>query len=483
MLSVPVVEQATSTVSQIADHFVCLCPYYPLLHFLDDLVMASSQFDSEMAEERHDRAEESVKGTLMLHGLSGLQSSEEATIELFDADSVSFDPSGGAIDLFSVRNDAASYDSGTILSSVASIAAETGIRLPFEDQPHDFWALSLNAIPTAGSTLSITTTESLYHDMISIGSPNTDDASVADSFLSLGPSMQECSSVAYASTSHSIFSDVGKVSDTDCALHIHDRAAFVNVADRLRVSAHPNHGIEWFSRFTEQDWMEFRSNAEMILRALETPRASSRMVLLPPEAPRGALFNSGGRDGVVESGDILPRAFICNLCNDLIVGATSLSCACPKSTICTQCWESHITVCEEQLSDGFIFVDQIWRCPFCDTLEMVTAISCHAIDVAVLHVVKALPANLAIKGRYYERLNAWRDEVIRRQSQLPRTECYQGNDQLLAELIQQEEKYLWNTKRRFWQTPLGHFLSELAIAIAAASIASVGLTVMTSRRS
>ena len=73
--------------------------------------------------------------------------------------------------------------------------------------------------------------------------------------------------------------------------------------------------------------------------------------------------------------------------------------------------------------------------------------SCHALDVAIFYVVKALPDGFPIQARYYYRLNAWRDEVIRRHSHLPRSErLHIGNitalDALRRALARAEHNHL-----------------------------------------
>ena len=375
---------------------------------------------------------------------------------------------GTFVEIFRQRNRSDSF-SGTIVSSVPSNTQVELLPPPLE-QPSHVWAMmpktpNLNR----GNDLSITTTESLYHNVISIDSPNNDDASIGNSsILSLRPSLVESWNIDFQFSFHS---NVDSDSRSDHLLTSHDRAAFVNVANRLQVAANPNPGNEWFSRFTEQDWIEFRSDAEMILRALdETPRSRPRILALPPPAPHLALCDQIATENSLDARNELPAAFVCSFCNDLIVGATSLSCGCPQSTVCTQCWEAYSTTCEDQCSDGLYVVDERRGCPFCDEVEVFASVPCHALDVAILHVVKALPPELPIQARYYYRLNSWRDEVIRRQSQFPLSFRSQSNDELLVLLIQQEEELLWNKKRRFWQTPLGLFFGEVAVAIAASVV-------------
>jgi hypothetical protein len=124
-----------------------------------------------------------------------------------------------------------------------------------------------------------------------------------------------------------------------------DGMSFRNVADRLALL--PQTG-DWYSRFTEQDWMQFQQVADMVLNALE---------------PHEALSTTSE----------ISDAFRCGFCHDVIVGATTLSCGC---TICFKCWES------ENLVD----------CPSCQT-TIEAAVPCHALDVAIAHVTHTHEAN------------------------------------------------------------------------------------------
>jgi hypothetical protein len=457
-------------------------------HILEEFATSASLINAALGDHRRDEAEAREENSLLDELSSG--SDTEGTTEVFRDGLASFrsQSSMGSYEMqtgnapgaffghFRERNRGDSF-SGTILSSVPS--AEI-VPLHQPPQPwYNMWAISPHPNLSEGN-LSITTTESLYRDMLSFDSPNTDDVSMAASFLSLGSSTDERCQVEDSQSGYSSGSVANRVSKTDFAVITHDLSAFMNVANRLRMAENPDPGPEWFSRFTEQDWLDFRARAKMVLGALEASRGSSHVLVLPPSAPRVAPGEIIGDDTILP-GDVVPEAFVCSLCCDLIVGATSLSCGCAQSSLCTQCWEAHTTVCDDLYLDGFVFVDERPMCPFCDTFEIMTT-PCHALDVAILHVVKSLPARLPIQNRYFSRLNTWRDEVMRRQSQLPRSEQVQNSEHLLAELIQQEEEFIWTKKRKFWQSPLGVFLSEVAVVVAAASIASVGLSAIAMRR-
>ena len=463
-------------------HFVlCVMSFLPF-HILEEFATSASLVNSTFGIHGRDDAEarEEISSQDELSSASNIEGRTEISMD--GSSSFRSQSSVGSYEMqtgnapgaffehLRERNRSGSF-SGTILSSVAS-ADIVSLQQP-PQQRHDVWAVSPHPNLCDGN-LSITTTESLYRDMLSYDCPNTDDVSMAASFLSLRSSTDERCQDEDSQSGYSSSSVANPMSKADIAVIMHDRSAFMNVANRLRMAENHNPGPEWFSRFTEQDWLDFRSRAEMVLGALNTSRKSSHVLALPPSAPRVAPVESVC-DDTIRPGDVVPEAFVCSLCCDIIVGATSLSCGCAKSSLCTQCWEARTIVCDGQSLDGFVCVDRRPVCPFCETFEIVTT-PCHALDVAILHVVKSLQGSLPIQNRYYSRLNAWRDEVIRRQSQLPRSEQVQNNEQFLAELIQDEEEFFWTKKRKFWHSPLGVFLREVAVVVAAASIASAGLS-------
>ena len=469
-------------------------------HFLidEDFSISSSLIDTIVEDDQQQEIERSSAGSSFLRNSSDLENDQmEATTQWFE-ESASFQsyssmecyklqttssPNESLSELLNDRDqsDETESFSGTIWSSVPS-TTEVEIRPPQIVPCHDNWAISPHPNLALRRNLSITTTESLYHDVLLIDGPNSDDISVGASIISFLSPYNESATMKESSATNSSFAILSERSSTDRIVHTHNRAAFMNVANKLLIPSNPNVGCEWFSRFTEQDWLEFRSNAKMILGALEPPQTNSTTLVLPPLAPH---VNRSNVQSETNNNSIprwmIPQDFFCSMCHDLIVGATSLSCGCATSIVCTQCWESHITVCEEYCSDGFIHVHERRQCPFCKSLGIGEPVACHALDVAIFYVVKALPDGFPIQARYYFRLNAWRDEVLRRQSQLPSFEHLASNERVLAELIQQEEEVIWKKKRTFWQTPLCLFFSEVAVAIAALSIASVGLSAISKR--
>ena len=192
----------------------------------------------------------------------------------------------------------------------------------------------------------------------------------------------------------------------ESALVVHH--AFRNVANRLARSPTISDSGEWFSRFTDEDWVAFRVAADMVLQALE-PCPS---LALPPAIPRLTTdCVSSSALCLHDVSEYLPNAFLCSLCHDIIVGATTLSCTCEKSTVCTTCWESYSTCIVESCDCDFVQIETRKTCPSCQN-KVETTVSCHALDMAIFHAVKNIPAT--IQHAYYLRLDQWRKEVLRR---------------------------------------------------------------------
>ena len=207
--------------------------------------------------------------------------------------------------------------SPTSNSNIPTQVQETHVGTP--------WALSPSPQFQVENALSITTTESVYRNWQSL------ENSVNDYTLS--------------SVDLSIFDNISSAPTLHSSNDQVDGISFRNVADRLALL--PQSG-EWFSRFTEQDWMQFQEVATMILNAL--------------------LLESHGATLSSE----VPAAFLCGFCHDIIVGAAALSCGC---TVCAKCWES------EDWDD----------CPSCGC-AVEAAVPCPTLDVAIAHATHAYNA-------------------------------------------------------------------------------------------
>eukprot|EP00541_Cyclophora_tenuis_P017011 CAMPEP_0116542586 /NCGR_PEP_ID=MMETSP0397-20121206/1095_1 /TAXON_ID=216820 /ORGANISM="Cyclophora tenuis, Strain ECT3854" /LENGTH=322 /DNA_ID=CAMNT_0004066605 /DNA_START=62 /DNA_END=1030 /DNA_ORIENTATION=- len=286
-------------------------------------------------------------------------------------------------------------------------------------------------------------------------------------------------------------------------LSLHERQAFMNVGTRLARDS--NRGSlassqAWFAQFSDRDWLQFQNDAEMVLNALEPPSSLSSSkrpnenddddgaasVALPPEAPPTPTLHCMHATVTTnyDAREFLPPAFICSLCDDAIVGSTTLSCGCAKATVCRRCWVSHSTLLVDSGDDdtnddggGMVAVEHYWVCPSCTKL-VERAVPCQAMDIAVLHCVKALPQGLPVQTAYYRRLKSWREEVLRHRKQQRgrdgRRAHNEARDRLLAELIQQEEELFWRRKKRpfSWKSQGGlHRIGEVVLVVVGAGFA------------
>jgi hypothetical protein len=238
--------------------------------------------------------------------------------------------------------------SGTIVSSAPTTNSDIS-RHERESHPHAPVALALSPDPHCDhvNALSVTTTESVYRNWQSLdnsmNTTNNDDqtgTSVMDMDLSLVDTLSS------APTLHSSLSCHDQV----------DGTSFRNVADRLALLSQS--GGKWYSRFTEQDWVQLQQVADMVLHALE---------------PDGAIASTTTTTSSTSQCEIL-HAFRCGSCHNVIAGAITLSCGC---TVCTRCWETR---------------NNWTACPSCQhTIE--AAVPCHALDVAIANVTNARESN------------------------------------------------------------------------------------------
>lgn len=379
------------------------------------------------------------------------------------------------------EHDMASF-SGTIVSSASpSVDHFQGYFDPpvAVDQSQDPWALSPHPLLTVQNPLSISTTETVYRNVASL---NGDDASsltgsMAGSLLSLRPSLMETSVIEDYSLLDNATRTQSNDNEEDRATADHNPEAFMNVASRLARDTTASDSQVWFAHFSERDWVKFEMEAEMVLNALESTQQATHLPL-PPEAPTVPWSSSGRRIGSYDAKDFLPPAFICSLCSDVIVGATTLDCGCAKATVCTRCWESHSTVAIDG-DDGVVIVEQNRVCPSCGK-DVNRVVPCHAMDIAILHCVKALPRRPAVQTAYYRRLGSWREEVKRRGGKVN-----VSRDRLLAELIQREEELLWKRRRRSgaWRAKSTWFrIGEVVLVVVGAGLSLGALALSKGRR-
>jgi hypothetical protein len=168
-----------------------------------------------------------------------------------------------------------------------------------------------------------------------------------------------------------------------------------------------------------------------------------------------------------------------------------LDCGGAASTVCSPCWAQHLSGGRSQAmveDSGFVWVE--WSgCPTCRA-TVHSGVPCHALDVAILQIVQNLPnddASSALKANYYNRLRSWRDQMINLHDLQAEEDTFR-QDEMLARLIQEEENLLWKGRGRKEAAArlsrkevllLG--LSQTAVALFAATIASVGLQALARR--
>lgn len=257
---------------------------------------------------------------------------------------------------------------------------------------------------------------------------------------------------------------------------------------------------DWYNRLvSESDWDEFRIAAHAVLSAILQPRTDRALLPLPPNPPTTAMLLTAATSrpsvSYVAEDHVAPE-IVCRICKDVLVGAIKLDCLCPSAMVCASCWdddhgcqEKHqMTTRSPEFAErmDFVWIDKSKNCPCCRKhVDSIT--SCHALDVAILHIVRDLPETqsngqvTSLKQNYYSRLAAWRANVYEKNEILCRREDAR-HDELLARLIQEEERVLWGNSNgnRFRQACLSTngilFLGQAAVALLAATMASIGLS-------
>jgi hypothetical protein len=270
-----------------------------------------------------------------------------------------------------------------------------------------------------------------------------------------------------------------------------ENGAFERVASQL-ISDSSNDGRPncWHDRFlTDSDWDRFRAISKNLLPFISEDSESVSQCLLPlPPTPEARASTASSRDlpeVTYHAEDLVPSDFVCSICKDVLVGACILDCNCRSSTVCMGCWEN--IDCDRQ--DLAARMDYVWveskKCPSCHSNADVK-VSCHALDVAILRIIQDLPdsdASVAcLKQKYFSRLSKWRKTVSDRNERYIREKAIR-DDELLARLIQEEERVFWDqTRTRSLQkrNPFGTKLMIFGKALLAL-IAAVGLKQMSKR--
>jgi hypothetical protein len=425
---------------------------------------------------------------------------EQLARNAVDADGDNASPNQGFhlhVEDSSSMTSAASEFGGTIVSSQPS-----GYQVEAAPPKDSSWAMptETDARPIHRDHASISTTESMFRELASLeGMEEADTVSALsslqmfmmdDSLVDTDNSDTYSSCTMKSTTQHEESHESENLQLATTATSMtHDRSSFANVGERmaLPVVQEEDKGA-WFARFTEQDWLNFRRDADMVMTALNLGHLEPSLLPLPPAAP---TLPAASIEEAYYASDALPSAFICPLCDDAIVGATTLDCTCPQSTMCLSCWEAYHTNMLEGNSSNrndsdddleeLVHVHQNKCCPFCQKV-IHHSIACYALDMAILHSIKALPVGDALQRAYYRRLTNWREEVKRRRTE-SRSKKKEMRDNLLADLIRHEEELFWAAKNNgseakipFWHAHKAQLLlvGELALLIAAAALTGSG---------
>jgi hypothetical protein len=300
-----------------------------------------------------------------------------------------------------------------------------------------------------------------------------------------------------------------------------------------------NYNNYWYNQLvSESDWDGFYGNAKNFLPILQSeedddsslvapPSHRSHLSPLPPILPDSALMTPSSDIQYMSEAppsSYLPSELICSLCKDVLVGACTLNCDCNcnSSTVCASCWDDHDYNDDDDYNQqeiatqmGFVWVEtetktNAKKCPSCHTYDVIDVHYCHALDVAILHIIRDLPETdnnnnnnlLYLKWRYYSRLSTWRN-IVHNRNERYRQQKSIRDDELLARLIQEEERVFWKERsarqRRHgsgcneYQQRISNnsssgeasnriiFLGHAAVAVIATALASTGLKAMTRR--
>lgn len=376
-------------------------------------------------------------------------------------------PPGTLAGLLERFHDAETEESEVCTMSTIVSSAPSGSYIPTPEASNDVWAISPHPQLVSGSALSTVCTETLsyqklHEDMVSVisGMDEEDNRSVS-----------------------SIARQTARTST-------HDRVVFEAIANQLLHDIPGNRRIVssgvWYSRFTEFDWDQLREVAKVVVAAAGPP---VKLLPLPPSPPRNARRDcTEVRMESYKAEDLLPSNFICPCCKDVIVGALALDCGC---TLCAACCDVDdflpIEIAEQE---GFVWIDQN-ICPSCRS-PIITKIPCQALDVAILHIIEKMDSSRqnnkaqCMKLAYYTRLESWRQTVLQRNHARLQQQAM-NEDEMLARLIEEEEKMLWG-KNKVKKNALSIstqsmlILGQATVALLAATLSSFALQAFARRR-
>lgn len=365
----------------------------------------------------------------------------------------------------------------TILSSIPSGASD--FHFPPPEANRDIFILSPHPHLTTNGTQSLSTT-------------NTELYASERVFQETTFGYRSCDDEGSLHSASSTSTDVDVLLTRDRpVLRSFEDGAFERVADHLMFdSSNDRRGNCWHDCLvSDSDWDRFRATSKDLLRLTSEDSESVSPNLLPlPPTPEARVANTSSKKNLevtYQAEDILPSDFVCGICKDVLVGACILDCNCCSSTVCMPCWKD--ADCDQQ--DFATRMDFVWieskKCPSCHCNSEIKAY-CHALDVAILHIIQDLPDSdvsvTCLKQKYYSRLSTWRETVSDRNVRY-RREKYIRDDELLARLIQEEERVFWDEtrsrtrKRSFFSSNKFRVFGQALLAL----IAAAGLKHMSRR--
>ena len=210
------------------------------------------------------------------------------------------------------------------------------------------------------------------------------------------------------------------------------------------------------ANMTEDKLDKFVQAASEILPFLNSPPQIKRKIPMPPLPPKGHEVEDESKGSVSSSQteilSALPPEFICLLCTEPIVGATTLDCGCTEC-FCLSCIERHSTKSKlenEVHCDNYCAEGKCSSCPLCHApcrhtpcLPLDNAIIRAVTEVHHTSVISAIDKKLvkSFQAKYYLRLLNWHVEVKRRYAKQDQEE---EHARLLAlhEYARNEDAYL-----------------------------------------
>lgn len=389
--------------------------------------------------------------------LDGSESFDSDMLEDFGS-IISLPPETLASLILSHQMDRDDAENSTLGTNTVVSSAPSGSMIPAPQAAQDAWAVSPhpNMLSNTVQELSTNCTDSIsYQRLFDSAASVSTRASLSTRESRLLSSSEQDSDEAMIQESR------------------HDRVVFEAIAGQLLrdTRTDPNTGV-WYSRFTDFDWKQLREVAKVVLA---TAGETSKLIPIPPEVPLLPESISNHSPEEYNASSIVPSNFVCRVCSEVLVGAVGLNCGCH---MCSGCWEGDSRPSESDNPD-YVLVDRE-KCPCCNK-EVASPFYCHALDVAISHIVQNLDtrdsnSSRSLQMNYVSRLEAWRHIVAERNA-LATVETSMKQDAMIARMIQEEEEVLWGQRAAVvpqasrWLRLIG----QTAVAVIAAALASLAV--------